>query len=238
MQYMGGKARQGKKIAEFINKDIEGYKDFYEPFVGGFNIIPHIKTTGSIYASDIHLPLICLYQALQQGLVLPDTITEKEYLSARKYEDTNPLKAFIGFGCGFGGDYFHGYARSKKCSNYALAAKTSLLKKTPHINKSIIKQCDYKQSLENVRNAVIYLDPPYYNTTEYKNKGFNHTEFWECVRELANKGNIVYITEYTAPPDIPVVYTFERKVSISRTKSANITKQENLYRLTKEDLIK
>lgn len=233
MQYMGGKARHGKKIAEFINKDLEGYKDFYEPFVGGFNIIPHIKTSGSIVASDIHAALISMYLELQKGWTPPAIVTEETYKQARQYLDTNPLKAFIGFGCGFGGDYFHGYARSKKCSNYALVAKTSLLKKTPHINKSIIKQCDYKESVLGVIGAVIYLDPPYYNTTEYKNKGFNHTEFWECVRELANKGNIVYITEYTAPSDIPIVYTFERKVSISRTKSANITKQENLYRLSR-----
>lgn len=55
------------------------------------------------------------------------------------------------------------------------------------------------------KNAIVYCDPPYQGTAEYKEGGFNHEEFWEWVRETS-KTNKVYISEYSAPDD------FKKKV--------------------------
>ena len=52
---------------------------------------------------------------------------------------------------------------------------------------------DYK-SLE-IKDSLIYYDPPYQNTTQYKHNQFNHTEFYEWCVNMA-KNNIVLVSEY------------------------------------------
>lgn len=62
--------------------------------------------------------------------------------------------------------------------------------------------------------AVVYCDPPYQGTAEYKEGGFNHKEFWEWVRETS-KTNSVYVSEYNAPEDFVAVLRFSQKSTYS-----------------------
>jgi site-specific DNA-adenine methylase len=59
-------------------------------------------------------------------------------------------------------------------------------------------------------NAVVYCDPPYQGTAEYKEGGFNHSEFWDWVRVVSKK-NPVYISEYNSPDDFKAVLRFQQK---------------------------
>lgn len=61
--------------------------------------------------------------------------------------------------------------------------------------------------------AIIYCDPPYAGTAEYKEGSFNHKEFWEWVRvkSLTNK---IYVSEYTAPNDFKAVLEFSQKSTL------------------------
>lgn len=67
---------------------------------------------------------------------------------------------------------------------------------------------DYKDA-KIPSEAIIYCDPPYKGTEEYREGGFNHDEFWNYVRELS-KTNRVYVSEYTAPSDFRVILEFDQ----------------------------
>lgn len=126
MHYLGGKQRISKYLIPFLQNETSDI--FVDGFCGGLNIMPYIKANKRI-AFDAHLPLISLYKALQnKNTNLPNSITEHEYKEAKLLNDTDYLKAFIGFGCSFSGKYFGGLCRDNTGRNYCLNAKNSLLK--------------------------------------------------------------------------------------------------------------
>lgn len=63
------------------------------------------------------------------------------------------------------------------------------------------------------KDEIIYCDPPYKGTAEYKEGGFNHDEFWQWVREKS-KTNKVYVSEYQAPQDFKVILSFPQKSTL------------------------
>ena len=67
---------------------------------------------------------------------------------------------------------------------------------------------------------MIYCDPPYKGTAEYKEGGFNHAEFWEWVREKS-KEHKVYISEYSAPNDFKAILKFERNSTLHSGQNKN-----------------
>jgi len=67
--------------------------------------------------------------------------------------------------------------------------------------------------IEIPKDAIIYCDPPYAGTAEYKEGSFNHKEFFEWIREIS-KTNKVYISEYTAPSDFNSILSFEQKSTL------------------------
>ena len=67
--------------------------------------------------------------------------------------------------------------------------------------------------IEIPKDAIIYCDPPYAGTAEYKEGGFNHKEFWDWVRKIS-KTNKVYISEYTAPCDFKTILEFSQKSTL------------------------
>ena len=72
-----------------------------------------------------------------------------------------------------------------------------------------VDYCDIKIP----EKAIIYCDPPYQNTAEYKENGFNHLEFWEWCRQKS-KFNKIYISEYSAPNDFKKVLEFEQNSTL------------------------
>ena len=82
-------------------------------------------------------------------------------------------------------------------------------------------------------NAVIYCDPPYKGTAEYKEGNFNHAKFWEWVREKSKTHN-VYVSEYQAPEDFEVILSFEQKSSLQGgSQSHDNQPKECLFRIKK-----
>lgn len=64
------------------------------------------------------------------------------------------------------------------------------------------------------KGVIIYCDPPYASTAEYKKNGFNHQLFWDWVRKKS-KTNKVYVSEYRAPNDFIKVLEFSQKSTLS-----------------------
>ena len=77
MRYLGGKSKIRKQIATFLESVRKDNQTYYEPFCGGGWVLQEIK--GKRFASDGNKSLISMYQALQDGWIPPDFVTEEEY---------------------------------------------------------------------------------------------------------------------------------------------------------------
>lgn len=227
MQYLGGKARIARPLTEFLNSKIGG-RDYYEPFVGGCNVVPLIKAPRRL-ASDFCKPLITMYQALQRGWVPPD-ISEEEYARINKERNPDdPATAFALFGCSFGGKFAGGYARSNMERNYAENARRSLRRKMATCQGVVFSSRSYEEL--QVENAVIYCDPPYENTVGYRATGqFDHERFWLWVRERS-KNNLVFVSEYAAPDDFKVGAEFPTHTDLRNKDDHVIDRTEKLFYL-------
>lgn len=214
MQYLGGKSRIGKNIADVINGLLRPNQSYVEPFIGSGWVLQYINKDRIRIASDIHPDLILMWKALQQGWIPPSTISEDEYNKLR-HADPSPLRGFTGFGCSFGGRWFGGYARGSIDRNYASNAKNSLLKKVPRI-VSVDFSC---QSYLECRphNSVVYCDPPYAGTTKYANC-IDYSLFWHVMEDWA-KDNTVVVSEYTClSPAFMCVARYPTKLDIRSSK--------------------
>lgn len=210
MRYLGGKSRTRKQISAFLESVRKPEQTYFEPFVGGAWVLQEMS--GKRIASDINRALICMYEELQKGWVPPDSITEETYQEYKRNQvDTDPLTAFIGIGCSFGGKWFGGYARSGK-RNYCSNAKNSLLLQVPKIKD--VQFIDGLFHEHKPENMLVYCDPPYQGTTQYGAfSGFDHDLFWETMRDWS-KNNTVVISEYKAPEDFKCVLEIPTKTDL------------------------
>lgn len=233
MKYMGGKAKIARELSWHINGDTCKGLPYWEPFVGSGAILAEVRSIRRI-ASDKCRALIMMYAALQKGWVPPEELSEEEYAILQKAkDDDDPMTAFAGFGCSFGGKWFGGYARAGKNApdpsrGYAREAHNTLLKWLKKVRDVEFYAKDYKTL--DPEGYVIYCDPPYKNTTGYGATGkFDTDEFWEWVRARAQT-NVVFVSEYDAPDDVPLVEEVSKAFSMSVT-AKNQKRIERLYRL-------
>ena len=212
MQYFGGKARIAKEIVKVLKEYRKEKQTFVEPFCGGLNIT--CLMDGNIIANDFNTELIELYKAMKNGWQPPNKVTEDDYEKAKTTTDLK-LKAFIGIGCSYSGKWFGGYARDGKGRNYALNAKNSLNRKFKYLKNVKFTNKNYNEI--DCENCLIYCDPTYKGTTKYRFGDFNSDMFWDWCRLQSKKGNIVIVSEYSAPEDFKCIWEKETKTDI-RTK--------------------
>lgn len=210
MQYLGGKSRIAKPIAAIVN-EARGGRPFWEPFCGGLSVSVQLAAGGPGIVSDANPALIALYRGVRAGWVPPETVTEAEYHAARALPDTDPLKAFVGFGCSFGAKWFGGYARG--ASNYASTGARALRRDVPALEGCAIERVDFL-AIEPRPCALgaIYCDPPYAGTQGYDAIGaFDHARFWARAAAWARAGVPVFVSELTCPIAHEVVWTREHR---------------------------
>lgn len=213
MRYLGGKSKIRKELSKFLESVRILDQTYFEPFVGGGWVLQEMS--GKRKASDGNKALISMYQALQEGWEPPDFVSEDEWRKWRQTKEVvaEPMMAFARFGCGFGGDWNGGYARSEGKTCYAATSKRSLLKQLP-----LIKDVEFVQGLYNEHapeGMLVYCDPPYANTTQYGAfTGFDHKAFWEKMREWT-LSNTVVVSEYEAPEDFVCVREFVSQMGLS-----------------------
>lgn len=213
MQYLGGKSKIRKELSKFLEGvRLEG-QTYFEPFCGGGWVLQEMS--GERIASDGNKALIAMYQALQDGWIPPDFVSEDEWRKWRQTKEVaaEPMMAFTRFGCGFGGDWNGGYARSEGKSCYAATSKRSLLKQLPLIQEVEFVQGLYQE--HSPEGMLVYCDPPYANTTQYGAfDEFDHVEFWNNMREWT-LSNTVVVSEYEAPDDFVCVREFVSQMGLS-----------------------
>jgi DNA adenine methylase len=231
MRYLGGKSRIGKQIAAFINPLLVDGAPYYEPFCGACWVTQHIVAPGGRFCSDAHGPLIALWQSLQRGWVPPDTVSEAEYRAAKAGEASPELRAFIGFGCSFGGKWFGGIARDTRgggSAPHARAAKNSLLKKIQTLRDVVFSHTDYLNTSPS-KDSVVYCDPPYKGTTHYSGlPEWDSTTFWNTIRHWSSYATVL-VSEYVAPADFECVAEYITKTEL-RTKKGRVSRYERLFR--------
>ncbi len=227
MQYLGGKSKTANQIAAYLNNIRKPLQPYWEPFTGAGWILERIHTR-PIFASDAHLQLIAMWQALQDGWKPPEIVTEADYQEAKAGKIDDALTAFIGFGCSFGGKWFAGYARGNTSPK---ASAKSILKKINRMDCPTFYQADFMTCYTPAFGCLIYCDPPYNGTSEYKGiDKFDTAKFWERVRWLEENGHTVVVSEYEAPDDFGCVLEMPTYTEI-RAKKGRDSRVERLFRL-------
>ena len=228
MQYMGGKSRISKQIAEILNSDINKDTPFVSLFCGSCAIESKVQADVKIL-NDKHPYLIAMWQALQNGWIPPDVVTKEEYYRVKDNMDENPaLTGFVGFGCSFGGKWWGGYAKDKRGDDYCGQAKRGLLKDLVGIQFAKFTCLDY-HDVEIPDGAVVYCDPPYVNTTGYTVGQFDTDEFWNYMRQLSKRCD-VYISEESAPDDFECIWSKEKVRTLEKNDNVGRVKVEKLFK--------
>lgn len=203
MVYMGSKNRIAKELIPIIK--IQPNQFYVEPFVGGANMIDKIQHPYKI-GSDSNKYLIALLKYVQDRFQLPEFISKEEYIKVKDNKDNYP-DWYVGFICSFRGKFFGGYSglyytKVGKERNYQQERSNNLLKQNL---KDIVFKCYSYDYLYIPDNSVIYCDPPYQDTTKYKDD-FDSNKFWDWCRIKVSEGHKVYISEYNAPDDFICIW--------------------------------
>ena len=228
MRYNGGKSVVGKRFAEVINLWGKDKRTYIEPFVGSAWVTIHIDHPHR-YCYDVNPYLIAMWRKLQKGWVPPEKVTKGDYDSAR-FGGPDHLRAFIGFGCSWGGKWFGGYNIENDGEAPGQASR-SLLRKIQHLQDVGFDCRDYRDL--SPEQSIIYCDPPYADSTEAwgDSEPFDHKLFWRMMRLWAKLGggsNIVIISSYEAPADFIQIADFPdvRVVSANR---GDLSRTEKLW---------
>lgn len=208
MKYMGSKRRIAKEILPIILKNRTENQYYVEPFVGGCNIID--KVDGKRIGNDINKYLIALCNELQDDFLTLPFIGEEKYLDMKNNPDKYPnwLLGYVGFQLSFGAKWFGGYRKdSIGIRNYEKEAMNNIYEQQEKIKGVHFYNLNYWE-LNIPEKSIIYCDPPYQGTTEYKDK-FDHGKFWLWCEDMVNKGHQVFVSEYNAPENWKCVWSKE-----------------------------
>lgn len=218
MNYLGGKSRQAAHLAPIITTYAKAATKYYEPFLGGGFILERVANdVPRPEASDVHPDLILMWQALLDGWEPPTEVSREEYQELRTAEPS-PLRGFVGFGCSFGGKWFGGYASNTRGDDYCGQARRGARRKAQAMRAAgaRITLRSYAD-LDPEPGSLIYCDPPYAGTTDYKDAGgFDSDAFWVRVREWSDAGCAVLVSEYSAPAGAHCIWERASKVSLKR----------------------
>jgi DNA adenine methylase len=234
LYYWAGKG--SAKIAEPIVKAIEDLQvanhPYREPFCGGCGVTYRLKIQGKRHASDANEALITMYRALQQGWEPPSSLSEAEWAALKEIQDpSDPMTAFAGFGCSWGGKWFSGYAHvNSRGEDHTYYAARSLLKQRDGLADVHFEHADYRDY--DPTGYLIWCDPAYEGTTTGWGPvpEIDHGEFWEIMLDWGTR-NTVLVSEFNTPehPRIKLHHSVKRKV---RNRKKDKTVDDNLYLVT------
>ena len=231
MVYIGSKRRLVKYIKPIIESYLKPGMKYLEPFVGGANMITEIDWDKKIGA-DINAPLINLLIHFRDNDVnFFDVSKEKYDLYKEKFMngENDWIVGYVGFLstylCKFYGVYDDKI--NKRLSNFNNLYKQSKkegFKKIKFINSSFEKL--------KITNSLIYLDPPYQNTSKYTyTKLMNYELLWSKCYEWAQTGNTILLSELQAPDYFDCIFSKDFIYSLGGN---TVSKIEKLFIFNKE----
>ena len=198
-------------------------------FCGTCSVESKLTIFDRIILNDNHKYLIELLKAVQKGYVPPTIVTEEQYKYVKEHKDEDPaLTGFVGIACSFGGKWFAGYARNYCGRNYAREGKDSLLRDMRTLMNAELLCEDYQNVLL-PDGCVVYADPPYKDTTNYRNIKFDSDMFWQYARNVSLSGHLMYISEQTAPIDFIPIWQKTITRTLDYNKSNQFKATEKLF---------
>ena len=212
-RYMGGKGKIGKHIAKKI-EEIEQRmpfqtNEYFEPFVGMCGVMRNMGDREKI-ACDLNPDIVHMWKALQQGWT-PPMFMSKEEVDFQKTQPSSALKCFAAHGCSYGGIYFNSYIGNyNKGPEEINRSCRSIMRVSKQVKDvQFLESRSYKNHTP--KNMTIYCDPPYSTASKavlsmQNFAGFDHDEFWTIMRQWVLDGNIVIVSEFSAPDDFVEIW--------------------------------
>lgn len=234
MVYQGSKARIAKDICPIIQKAIDesNCDTFIDAFVGGANLIQHIRCKNRI-GYDVNPYLIALLNNLDK---IPDfeiPVSKEEYDACRAEWRSARLTrpdwyiGAVGYLASFGGRFYDGgYTKNLRNDGRFehVNRKNNILKQIPELVGCKFEVRDFFSL--NCKDAVIYCDPPYHGTKPYPYDNYDKDKFWDKVRELS-KDNKVFVSEISAPADFKIVW--HKKITNTAKLNNSLERVEKLF---------
>lgn len=221
MKYMGSKARHAKELLPIILENHKVDSWYIEPFVGGANMIDKVPQEFKRFACDSNEYLIAMWQAAQQGELTYDYVDQELYTDVRNNKDKYP-KGFVGWVahcCSYNGKWFGGFAgklvtKEGNTRNYQDEAARAVIKQVKLLGNTIFKHKSVFD-LNIPSKSTIYCDPPYKDTTKYKDS-FDHDKFYSWCREKHAEGHKIFVSEYQMPDDFICVWSKDVNSSLNK----------------------
>lgn len=241
MRYQGSKSKIAKEIIPIITKNLSNDKWYVEPFMGGCNTFALVDTPKKI-GNDFNKYVVEMWNAFKNGKKPIPNVSLEEYNDMkRSYLENdgkypNWILGYVGNACSYGGGWWNGYAHKNPNRNedHVKEAYNGTMKQInsfKHLTESRFTYGSY-DAMEIPNSSVIYCDPPYASTKKYESD-FDNDAFWEWCRKMKDKGNEVYISEYSAPSDFKCIWSKTRKDGMGTYKfgEKQSTKIEKLFTL-------
>lgn len=230
MKYMGSKRRIAKEIIPIITKGIDINTPYYEPFVGGGNMIDKVPLNNK-FGNDIDEYVIAFFKACISGWLPPEFVSEEEFYRVKNNKE-NYAKEYVAhvlINCSFGCNKSC-YARDNTLKqNYSAEGRRNIINQFPNIKNITFTNMNYYE-LDIPDNAVVYCDPPYANTEKYHKGGFDNKAFWIWAEQLSKRCK-VFVSEYNAPKNWYCIW--EKEVKTSTNQFLKIKRLEKLFILKK-----
>jgi len=214
--YHGGKQKIGRKISNIIfdksskiDFEINGYCEPFCGMLGVYKNIPNKFSYDICYkAGDYNKSVIEMWKSAQSGWEPPkQEVSYDEFMSLAGNGESSAEKGYIGHLYGYYGKYFKPFD-NKTTLSQRVNTSNRVMGIANELSDTTFSHGSYTQ-FSDLKNYVIYCDPPYRKQNgyydEYDNKRhFNHEEFWDWCVKMSNNGNIVFISEYDVPKNIDV----------------------------------
>jgi DNA adenine methylase len=139
-------------------------------------------------------------------------MSAEDHARAKTLPDSDPLKAFAGFGCSFGGMYFATFAKNTEYNHtFPVRSAADGLTKIDLASVQILHLDFLDVEPFPVPDLTIYCDPPYQGTQGYSTGAFDHDRFWARAQAWAALGVRVFVSEYACP--VPHRVVWEKRVT-------------------------
>ena len=201
LRYPGGKSRAIKKMVQFL-PDMNKYKEYREPFLGGGSVALYMTQTYphlQIWVNDLYEPLYNFWTQLQDeaneittrlktfktAYPTPDRARElfiesKELVNDQKQSDiTRAVSFYVVNKCSFSGlTESSSFSSQASDSNFSLRGIEKLPEYSEIIQNWVITNLTYERMSSDEKDVFTYLDPPYeIGTNLYGKKGEMHKKF-------------------------------------------------------------
>lgn len=221
MVYMGSKAALVSELGPILQSHLISDSQWYiECFMGGGNMISMIDHPLR-WGNDYNDLLPEMFSYLQSKVyfdertcewcfpedTFPTEVSKEEYIYMRGHKEEFPkwLVAYVGFCCSFKATFFQGYAgKMYQDRNRASIFKQFTAQYHNGMRGVKLTAGDYRD-MDIPRGSLLYLDPPYANTSAYKSSAgsinkFDHPAFYRwCVSQVKDNECSVFLSEYTKP---------------------------------------